>query len=79
MPGHAIAVVRELKSSLWDTAGGKELHIRPQNDCSQAKVKEILRTIGLVEKTNALSSSLSGGMKRKLSLSIALIGGKLGC
>ena len=36
IPGHSIAVVRALKSSLWDTAGGKEPNIRPKNDYSQA-------------------------------------------
>ena len=30
IPGHAIAAVRELKSSLWDTAGGKGAEIRPK-------------------------------------------------
>ena len=29
MPGHSIAAVRELKSSLWATAGGKGAEIRP--------------------------------------------------
>ena len=30
MPGHSIAAVREIKSSLWATAGGKEPNIRPK-------------------------------------------------
>ena len=32
IPGHSIAAVREPKSSLWATAGGKGPHIRPKND-----------------------------------------------
>ena len=39
MPGHSIAAVREIKSSLWATAGGKEPHIRPKRS-SQAKLVE---------------------------------------
>ena len=31
MPGHSIAAVRELKSSLWATAGGKGAEIRPKS------------------------------------------------
>lgn len=38
------------------------------------KIDAMLKDVGLTEKRHALSSSLSGGMKRKLSLSIALIG-----
>ena len=34
----------------------------------------MLGEVGLVEKANARSSTLSGGQKRKLSLGIALIG-----
>ena len=30
MPGHSIAAVRELKSSLWATAGGKGAETRPK-------------------------------------------------
>ena len=36
MPDHSIAAVREIKSSLWATAGGKEPNIRPKTMCSQA-------------------------------------------
>lgn len=39
-------------------------------------VDEIIHAVGLTEKKNAKSSALSGGMKRKLSLCIALVGGK---
>ena len=37
-------------------------------------IDAILGEVGLTEKKHALSSALSGGMKRKLSLSMALIG-----
>lgn len=36
---------------------------------------KMLESIGLTEKRNSLSGELSGGMKRKLSLGMALIGG----
>eukprot|EP01029_Cantina_marsupialis_P003977 TRINITY_DN139_c0_g3_i1.p1 TRINITY_DN139_c0_g3~~TRINITY_DN139_c0_g3_i1.p1 ORF type:complete len:1613 (-),score=439.95 TRINITY_DN139_c0_g3_i1:776-5008(-) len=38
------------------------------------EVKNIIADVGLVEKTNEASASLSGGQKRKLHLAIALIG-----
>eukprot|EP01004_Peranema_trichophorum_P008954 NODE_76_length_3938_cov_31.290170_g64_i0.p1 GENE.NODE_76_length_3938_cov_31.290170_g64_i0~~NODE_76_length_3938_cov_31.290170_g64_i0.p1 ORF type:complete len:1259 (+),score=201.13 NODE_76_length_3938_cov_31.290170_g64_i0:498-3779(+) len=38
-------------------------------------VKEMIESINLVDKTNTYSSDLSGGMKRRLSVGIALIGG----
>ena len=34
----------------------------------------MIQEVGLVEKTHILSSQLSGGQKRKLSVAIALIG-----
>ena len=37
-------------------------------------VKSLISDVGLTEKTNVVSSSLSGGMKRKLCLAMALIG-----
>ncbi len=37
-------------------------------------VTEVIQDVGLTEKRHALSDSLSGGMKRKLSLCIALMG-----
>eukprot|EP01038_Epipyxis_sp_PR26KG_P012006 gene12006-16074_t len=40
----------------------------------QAAIDLMLKEIGLTEKIHYLSSQLSGGMKRKLSLAIALIG-----
>jgi ATP-binding cassette, subfamily A (ABC1), member 3 len=38
-------------------------------------VSEVVRDVGLTEKFRTLSKDLSGGMKRKLSVAIALIGG----
>ena len=40
-----------------------------------AEVDKGIREVGLTEKRNAQSSTLSGGQKRKLSVAIALIGG----
>lgn len=40
----------------------------------RASVESVIEEVGLTEKRNALSQALSGGMKRKLSLAIALIG-----
>ena len=37
-------------------------------------VREIIADVGLTEKTHVVSRSLSGGMKRKLCLAMALIG-----
>eukprot|EP01029_Cantina_marsupialis_P013220 TRINITY_DN2925_c0_g3_i1.p1 TRINITY_DN2925_c0_g3~~TRINITY_DN2925_c0_g3_i1.p1 ORF type:complete len:1768 (+),score=518.71 TRINITY_DN2925_c0_g3_i1:83-5386(+) len=37
-------------------------------------IRNMIADVGLVEKTNEAASSLSGGMKRKLHLAIALIG-----
>jgi ABC-type lipoprotein export system ATPase subunit len=42
-------------------------------------VEKIIGEIGLVEKTHINASSLSGGMQRKLSLAIALLGDPLFC
>lgn len=39
------------------------------------EVKEMINAVGLVEKKNERSSTLSGGQKRKLSVGIAFIGG----
>ena len=39
-----------------------------------AAVSKIIAEVGLVEKINVRSAALSGGMKRKLSVAIALIG-----
>ena len=48
IPGHAIAVVREIKSSLWDTAGGKEPNIRPKTT--------IRRPLGLIAEAMSCGS-----------------------
>lgn len=40
----------------------------------RSSIESVIAEVGLTEKRNALSSALSGGMKRKLSLAIALIG-----
>ena len=40
----------------------------------QREVYEMILAVGLVDKTHTRSKSLSGGMKRKLSLAIALLG-----
>lgn len=39
------------------------------------EIDRMLSTFNLLEKQNAFSESLSGGMKRKLSIIIALLGG----
>jgi len=41
----------------------------------EQEVEQILHLLKLTEKRNVLSTKLSGGMKRKLSLGIALVGG----
>ncbi|KAJ3669241.1 hypothetical protein LUZ60_011191 [Juncus effusus] len=45
-----------------------------QEESLDREVSEMIDQIGLADKTNTIISSLSGGMKRKLSLGIALIG-----
>lgn len=47
--------------------------MRPRDVAEEAK--KMIVEVGLREKANVKSSSLSGGQKRKLSLGIALIGG----
>jgi ATP-binding cassette subfamily A (ABC1) protein 3 len=37
-------------------------------------VTDKIADVGLTDKTNVYSSALSGGMKRKLSVAIALVG-----
>ncbi|VDN27279.1 unnamed protein product [Cylicostephanus goldi] len=39
------------------------------------EVEEILTSVSLTDKADALASTLSGGMKRRLSIGIALVGG----
>jgi ABC-type multidrug transport system ATPase subunit len=43
--------------------------------CLKSEVNSFLDDIGLADKRHLLSTELSGGMKRKLSIAIALIGG----
>jgi ABC-type multidrug transport system ATPase subunit len=45
----------------------------PSKEVHEAAL-DMLAEVGLTEKANARSSTLSGGQKRKLSLGIALIG-----
>lgn len=42
---------------------------------NQTEINEMLELINLSDKINARSKTLSGGMKRKLSVAIAFIGG----
>ncbi|XP_068659362.1 ABC transporter A family member 1 isoform X2 [Aristolochia californica] len=45
-----------------------------EEDMLESKVNEMIDEVGLVDKVNTVVGALSGGMKRKLSLGIALIG-----
>ncbi|PIO76738.1 ABC transporter, ATP-binding protein [Teladorsagia circumcincta] len=45
------------------------------DDRIQHDVDDILQSVSLVEKANELASTLSGGMKRRLCIGIALVGG----
>ena len=38
------------------------------------EAEEMVKSLGLSDKRNAVSSSLSGGMKRKLSVATAFVG-----
>lgn len=42
---------------------------------SETEITEILELTNLTDKRNSLAQTLSGGMKRKLSIAIAFIGG----
>lgn len=44
-------------------------------DTLQAEVDDMLKSVMLENKRHDLAKTLSGGMKRKLSVGIALIGG----
>ena len=44
------------------------------HDTKDKSIADAIEMVGLTEKTNMLSSSLSGGQKRKLSVAIALLG-----
>ena len=41
----------------------------------EAEVQRMVKQVGLTEKSNAQVCTLSGGQKRKLSVSMALVGG----
>jgi ABC-type Na+ transport system ATPase subunit NatA len=45
------------------------------SDKIEGEINHMIREVGLVEKADAYSKTLSGGMKRKLSVGIAFIGG----
>lgn len=45
-----------------------------KNNFDESEIDNMLDIINLADKRNALSKTLSGGMKRKLSVSIAFIG-----
>ena len=59
MPGHSIAAVREIKSSLWATAGGKEPNILPKRS-SQAWIMCLVA--GLVGDRPAMISGATGAV-----------------
>ena len=40
----------------------------------EEEAEEMVESLGLAEKRNAVASSLSGGMKRKLSVATAFVG-----
>ena len=39
------------------------------------EIEQMLKDVGLVDKKNEISKNLSGGMKRKLSVAVAFVGG----
>nr|CAB3219608.1 ATP-binding cassette sub-family A member 1-like [Phallusia mammillata] len=53
----------ELYSGLKDSKGGKK------------EIEQMLKDVGLPHKKNEVSRHLSGGMKRKLSVAVAFVGG----
>jgi ABC-type multidrug transport system ATPase subunit len=53
----------------------KGLYSQVSLDEAEQHIDQSLRDIALLEKRNALSINLSGGMKRKLSVAIAFCGG----
>mmetsp|Transcript_25624 Transcript_25624/g.41329 ORF Transcript_25624/g.41329 Transcript_25624/m.41329 type:complete len:244 (-) Transcript_25624:3060-3791(-) len=64
---------------LWDYLTVKEHlyvygRLKGVESCEDA-ASELIRDVGLTEKTNVISKNLSGGMKRKLNVAMALIGG----
>lgn len=63
----ALQVASSLPSPVWQLKGF------PASKCPE-EINHILRILGLEDKRRSLSKALSGGMKRKLSIGIALIG-----
>lgn len=63
----ALQVSSSLPSSVWQLKG------YPPSKCPE-EINHILRILGLEDKRRTLTKALSGGMKRKLSIGIALIG-----
>lgn len=45
------------------------------DEAVQVEVDQMIYDLGLPHKRNAMSSDLSGGMQRKLSIAVAFIGG----
>jgi len=60
-----------VKEHLYIFAGIKRI---PKADVEKS-INDIIAEVGLTEKVDSYSSTLSGGQKRKLSVAIALIGG----
>jgi ABC-type multidrug transport system ATPase subunit len=52
-----------------------EFFSKLKNNYNQHEIDRMLDMLNLNDKKNALAKSLSGGMKRKLSVAIAFIGG----
>lgn len=52
----------------------KGLFRRCSKEEAEAKIKQSIEDVALLEKRNTLSKNLSGGMKRKLSVAIAFCG-----
>ena len=79
--GRSIIGVCPQHDVLWDELSVRE-HLELfaalkglPDDEIEVEVTRMIGEVGLTEKANNFSSTLSGGMKRKLSVAIALIGG----
>ncbi|GAP87040.1 putative ABC transporter [Rosellinia necatrix] len=73
------------KNVLWDELTVEE-HIQifnrlksPNNTASKEEIRELVHSVDLAPKINALSKTLSGGQKRKLQLGMMLTGGSAVC
>jgi ATP-binding cassette, subfamily A (ABC1), member 3 len=53
----------------------KGLYSKVSKEEAEAEIEQSIRDVALFEKRNTISKSLSGGMKRKLSVAIAFSGG----